>query len=302
MYPALSLADTLLKKTRVTHPLHLLLTEAVRYQINNVAEYYYTNPALIDSRTKHPKGLLVADLAPNIAPLGWVSWFEWEILPTWPTTKEYIKAGCLVTTISDRKDPLTCDWLADYEPETRWMVDHLYFWWAESKGYKASPFSATVLINDDGHCSGALVNTLTEWGVEYDQEPDSTDLAVVLGYVTPSMIATCFAHCKGVKQDEVRPSRQVMRQAQREGRKAVTYKVLNIDPARAILTREGDVSHNGVSKALHICRGHFAHYTADAPLFGKHVGTYYIPMHTRGSLAKGRVVKDYNVLTPKGAT
>jgi hypothetical protein len=43
---------------------------------------------------------------------------------------------------------------------------------------------------------------------------------------------------------------------------------------------------------------HFAHYTEEAPLFGKYTGTFYIPMHVRGRAEQGAVVKDYRVLAP----
>lgn len=50
--------------------------------------------------------------------------------------------------------------------------------------------------------------------------------------------------------------------------------------------------------AKHKVRGHFATYTEDAPLFGKHVGTYWKPWHIRGNAAHGITVTDYKVGTP----
>ncbi len=51
---------------------------------------------------------------------------------------------------------------------------------------------------------------------------------------------------------------------------------------------------NGI-RALHICRAHFAHYTEEHPLFGKYTRTFYKPMHVRGSLKEGLVIKDYDI-------
>lgn len=46
---------------------------------------------------------------------------------------------------------------------------------------------------------------------------------------------------------------------------------------------------------LHLRRGNFAHYTADAPLFGKYVGTFWRPSTVVGSKKNGIVDKDYKV-------
>jgi hypothetical protein len=48
-------------------------------------------------------------------------------------------------------------------------------------------------------------------------------------------------------------------------------------------------------KALHIARGHFAHYTEDRPLFGKYTGTFWRPAHVRGSADFGTVKSTYKV-------
>ena len=50
-----------------------------------------------------------------------------------------------------------------------------------------------------------------------------------------------------------------------------------------------------VIEGLHTVRGHFAHYTADAPLFGKYVGTWWRPWHVRGNPDHGVVVSDYKL-------
>lgn len=51
--------------------------------------------------------------------------------------------------------------------------------------------------------------------------------------------------------------------------------------------------------SFHFCRGHFKIYTAEKPLFGKYVGTFWWDAHARGSIKKGIVTKDYNVNPPE---
>lgn len=65
---------------------------------------------------------------------------------------------------------------------------------------------------------------------------------------------------------------------------------------REAIRREGDIETNGLKKALHICRGHFANYSPEHPLFGKYVGQFWKPSHVRGSIGSGAVVKDYKIV------
>lgn len=47
--------------------------------------------------------------------------------------------------------------------------------------------------------------------------------------------------------------------------------------------------------AVHRVRGHFKTFTADAPLLGQHVGTYWWGWQVRGSTKNGMVVSDYEM-------
>src|SRR6266567_1480451 len=80
-----------------------------------------------------------------------------------------------------------------------------------------------------------------------------------------------------------------------EHKPVFTFHTIDIEPSKQVLRTEGHISENGLARALHICRGHFAHYTAEKPLFGKYTGTFYRPMHIRGTAEQGISVKDYRV-------
>jgi len=110
------------------------------------------------------------------------------------------------------------------------------------------------------------------------------------------LLTNSFLACKNVKTHDVAPHPKLAKaQLKKRGVPKITYKVLDIGPAKEVLRTEGDIEHNGLQKALHICRGHFAHYGPDAPLFGKYTGAFWHPMHTRGSAKNGIVMKDYRV-------
>lgn len=123
------------------------------------------------------------------------------------------------------------------------------------------------------------------------------------GHLYIAYLAMSLMDCKNVElreRSEDGPSAKWLR---RQKLPAIRYRVLDIEPMRKVLRTEGDMETNGLKKALHICRGHFSTYTEEKPLFGKYVGRYWVPSHTRGSLEHGAVVKDYRVkLQPTGAT
>lgn len=116
----------------------------------------------------------------------------------------------------------------------------------------------------------------------------------------PLFMALTFMHCKNVRSEVVDPPLALSRKWQRKtGRALVRYRQLDIEPMREVLRRDGGVEVHGIGKALHICRGHFATYTDEAPLFGRVTGTFWKEQHVRGSAKHGAVVKDYNVKAPR---
>jgi len=109
-------------------------------------------------------------------------------------------------------------------------------------------------------------------------------------------LAFTFANCANVKLDDVtaqqEPSPAIRRRLKIPSVKRYT---LNIQ-GRSTSRRSGspEESQEGIMP-WHLCRGHFATYTAEKPLFGKHVGKYWIPPHMKGKKENGEVVKDYAI-------
>lgn len=103
-----------------------------------------------------------------------------------------------------------------------------------------------------------------------------------------------FMHCKNVTQSEV-PIECSRKWHQHQGIPVLKFRTLNINPMKEALRAEGGIETNGLKKALHICRGHFANYSEEKPLFGKYAGQFWKPSHVRGSIEQGAVVKDYQV-------
>ena len=124
--------------------------------------------------------------------------------------------------------------------------------------------------------------------------------AMSKGHEVRPFVTACltiaFMHCKNVRKIDVGdtegPSSKWLR---RQKTPRLRYKVLDINPMKEVLRTEGQSETTGLHRALHICRGHFATYTVDKPLFGHFVGTVWKPAHTRGSIEQGAVVKDYRI-------
>ena len=115
-------------------------------------------------------------------------------------------------------------------------------------------------------------------------------------YFNVAALTLSFMNCKNVVIEDAAeregPARKWLRRIKCP---QLHYRVLNIDPMRKVLRSEGRSEETGLKKALHICRGHFASYTEERPLFGKYTGTFWRPAHVRGSAEFGEVRKTYNV-------
>lgn len=292
-------------RTTENKDMRTMAQNAVRFRVDNVAEYW-------DMTTKD-QHKTIQDMAPNAAPVGDSCWFEW-------TYDDGISLGILMTVIEDRKvepEPFT----RARTPSIRWVLgcwmtirlvgEDTRIGKLTGQGANTAnlPVGLAVVVHEDGQIDDAVpigyLPSLELGEREKKLMEDSERLGsmmderALLSHIGPALLAVSFAHCKNVERREVRPqTRQIQRQLERT-KATTTYKVLEIDPMRQVLQTEGDISKNGLKTALHICRGHFAVYTADRPLFGHYVGMVYHKQHTRGTLKKGQVIKGYNVKAPK---
>jgi hypothetical protein len=154
--------------------------------------------------------------------------------------------------------------------------------------------SYELKVAEDGSCVDARVAEQQVKG-ETDEETDAMRRSY-LSLMQPAFLATSFMHCRNVTQTTVTPPPKLAKaQGKRHGVPLVRYRTIDIDPMRQVLKSEGQVHENGIKRALHICRGHFRTYTEEKPLFGKVTGTFFVPMHARGSASDGVVVQDYVV-------
>jgi hypothetical protein len=116
--------------------------------------------------------------------------------------------------------------------------------------------------------------------------------------IAPVLMTFSLMNCRNVtvrdNSDERNPLPQTLRKMRvprLEFRKLI---VRAVAPSPRECSKAGD---DRDAVPLHICRGHFAHYTEDKPLFGRpgmH-GRFFVPQHVRGKAENGIVLKDYEV-------
>ena len=107
-------------------------------------------------------------------------------------------------------------------------------------------------------------------------------------------LAVSFLHCKNVERIEIAPDAKLSRSAQKKyDIPLVRYHVLQITPFNQ---RGGGGSGDGTGspKSMHVVRGHFKTWTAERPLFGRVVGTFWVQDHVAGR-STTTVNKDYAV-------
>lgn len=108
-----------------------------------------------------------------------------------------------------------------------------------------------------------------------------------------ALLTVSFTHVKNVNVVQVDPDPKQSRAFhRRHGRPLNRHYVLDIGGTRNAIAEEVRRS-GGIERAWHRCRGHFATYTSERPLFGRQVGTFWVPAHVRGTRNVGTIEKDY---------
>jgi hypothetical protein len=132
---------------------------------------------------------------------------------------------------------------------------------------------------------------------DQDMRQKVSNLAEAL--LKPILFSLSFLHCKNVEYVACEPDHQLNRERRKAGLKPfLRYHTIDIEPMKKVLRTEGNSETEGLKRAMHICRGHFATYSEEKPLFGRTAGTFWVPAHVRGSLKEGVVVSDYRVNAP----
>ena len=110
------------------------------------------------------------------------------------------------------------------------------------------------------------------------------------------MIAVGLMNCKNVTTTETDKGGPRRRKSRGKKNPRMTYRTINI-PGRNTQTEGDGTPAEKAEYALHRVRGHFKTYTAERPLMGQHVGTYWWGWQARGKAKNGISTTDYKVGT-----
>lgn len=180
----------------------------------------------------------------------------------------------------------------------KWLVNGLILCKFKSLDRVIMPGYIFMLIDDKGACSKlpngawhmAFGDPVCAWVI--DSAPGSIFF--------PMFLALSFLHCKNVNTERIVPPEPLSKKYQkRHGKPLETYHILNIEPMKRVLNKDGGAEKTGLKRALHICRGHFKDFSIGKGLFGKYKGLYWWDNHSRGDPMMGIADKDYRVNHPK---
>jgi|KBSSwiStaDraftv2_1062776.scaffolds.fasta_scaffold14624_3 hypothetical protein len=147
----------------------------------------------------------------------------------------------------------------------------------------------TANINERGHMLGMVDeggNFLDGLGAI---GPDA-DALFGLSLLKPAALAVGLMNCKNV-HTELRSTGNIHDRKKRKQSPKLDYHVIVLPSPGG--GGEGAGGHRDVRQ--HKVRGHFRTYTADKPLLGRAVGTYWWPWHLRGDAERGRIIADYKL-------
>ncbi|OZE92814.1 hypothetical protein CH299_28245 [Rhodococcus sp. 14-2686-1-2] len=124
---------------------------------------------------------------------------------------------------------------------------------------------------------------------------DQLQREVAMNLMRATMTAVGLMNCKNVTVERQAPvgSRSSNKNVRKTAK--LDFHTIHLPGSTSAGLSLGNSSYGPISQ--HRVRGHFKTFTAEAPLMGKHVGTYWWGWQIRGKAADGIVVGDYRLDT-----
>lgn len=246
---------------------------------------------------------------PNVAPPCPNMWIEWRLPKSMRSEGKVVgikHQGALFGVHLKSSETRSTE---PPEPLERWPEGSKWFTYAtlyvQKDGRKELFGGVGWVVGEDGELVRVGAGGFLYGGFDAGALT-KTEIEEKTGFLTLSMhlpwLTLSFMHCRNVKLAKGPPHAPKLQKARARKNKPplMRWHVLDIDPVKKIVASANAGNPTLTPKSLHICRGHFKHFT-DRGLFGKYPGTYWWPMHKRGSRKSGVVLKDYRVTgTEKG--
>lgn len=268
--------------------------------IDTIANYYGTSPKVMWGPEEYP-----------YATPPWTKFFvEWREPKEWrcgdevQTDREYSEAGLIGYYVTDRRQvdrvvphcreagfPEMVDGIED-------QIDAFLYThpiiaiagvpnWLDVRGI--------ALMRKDGFVLRHSITGAALEGLSQDKRYSFSQ--EIGGFHHMMFLAFTFANCSNVKLEDVteqeQPPAKIRRRLKLPEVKRYTLNIAGHSTKR----REGTGEPQEGIMPFHLCRGHFATYTPEKPMFGnpKLIGRYWHPPHTRGKKERGEIIKDYAI-------
>lgn len=139
-------------------------------------------------------------------------------------------------------------------------------------------------------------------GISNNVDPYSQSAAQTRTWALAPCVAIGFMNCRNIRVDEVEPdplprSPKARRRSAKKPER-LTHHLIRLPGATPPRGLQQAQTAAGSAVPLHVVRGHFKTFTAEAPLMGKHVGTYWWHPTVRGLREHGQVQTTYEVGPP----
>lgn len=113
------------------------------------------------------------------------------------------------------------------------------------------------------------------------------------GHFAPAWLSVAWMNCKNLTLRQEQPSDQVARKRRkRRAFMGLDYHRITVEDTHK---KRWEKSTGISASRFHTVRGHLATYSHEKPMFGKYVGTFWKPSHTRGNADLGRINHEYHV-------
>jgi hypothetical protein len=269
----------------------MLVGEAVRYKIDNVAHYYW------QSEDAGPGSWLLSDprYFPSLAPPHPLTWLEYEMTPRirlesgWSYHSPYVGVyiGALVSAIERAPDKE--HFFSEVNDDIKWFLQGFLFSYSSRRREWLFNCEFRQAVHSDG--SPPESNDMP-YSLVRTHPPDRPELAdAAQQHVKPFLLSFSFLAAKNTIIVDHDPRPKKARKPALEGsdkkkrRSGTSYRTLEIRPLADVLRVRGRPSATGPGlKKIAITRGHFRTYSeAGNGLFGRGIyGTFWVPSHVRG--------------------
>lgn len=268
--------------------------KAIPFEISNVADYLYLG-------TPQEEWDLFADFPGAIPPFS-ETWLEWRlptttnsngrIVPLTPS-QVFDKQGCFMAIEDLDADTLKANAIMCHAARNGVLFIGAVccFCIRKRDGAPISANNASMIDVAMGHTTAEVGYAIPGVNDRFRREARSDPsigeyLHEECSMLYPAMLALSLMNCRNVKVRDVANTRQLIRQADREGKPiSRSYKVIEIQPfIQQAAAETGD--HGYSREAAKIIRGHFKDYTQGEGLFGRLKGRFWWAQQLHGKVKR----------------